>query len=403
MNRSEQAFRLRVIQAGVGVTIALALAGAVYLGLTWERENRAVLSIILSGAALDATVIWLFRHRFACSPRVDVLFAGWNVLHILAAVVACLLDGRADSPFTLIMFVSVAFAAVSLRRRYVVGIAALDLVALIGVAALLDQWHGSLAFAAPALVTIAGVCATIAEEREDRLDAIQDARAEMLRRLARVIEIRDNETGAHIDRIGAYSALIAKQLGWPDPDAERLRTAAPLHDVGKVAIPDSILLKPGPLTEEERREMQRHTLVGHDMLAESSSDDIELAAEIALTHHERFDGTGYPSGHAGSDIPIAGRIVAVADVFDALTSDRVYRAALPVSDALRYMAEGRGSHFDPHVLDAFERALDEILSVRCQRPGTGRAYDNTAPGLIYLADEAEARRGGSTATHHNET
>jgi hypothetical protein len=403
LNRSQQAFRLRVIQAGVGVTVALAAAAALYLALTWDREHRVLLAVIISGAAIDASVIWFFRRRLARSPYVNVLFAGWNVVHILAAVLASLLDGRADSPFTLILFVSVAFAAVSLERRYVVGIAALDLVALIGVAALLGQWHGSLAFAAPALVTIAAVCATIAEERQDRLDAIQDARAEMLRRLARVIEIRDNETGEHIDRIGAYSALIAKQMGWSDADAERLRTAAPLHDVGKVAVPDRILLKPGPLTDDERREMQRHTVVGHDMLAESSSDDIELAAVIALSHHERFDGSGYPQGHGGSDIPIAGRIVAVADVFDALTSDRVYRPAISVSDALRYMADGRGSHFDPHVLDAFERALDEILSVRCQHAATGRSYDEESPGLIYLADEAEARRGGSPATNRNPT
>jgi putative two-component system response regulator len=161
-----------------------------------------------------------------------------------------------------------------------------------------------------------------------------------------------------------YCALIATRLGWEPTEIDRLRVAAPMHDVGKVAVPDHILLKPGPLTPEERKLMERHTTVGYEMLADSSSAEIELAAEIALTHHERFDGSGYPQGRSGSDIPLAGRIVAVADVFDALTSDRVYRPALSVAEALDILQQGRARQFDPKVLDAFEQALDEILSAR---------------------------------------
>jgi HD-GYP domain-containing protein (c-di-GMP phosphodiesterase class II) len=136
-------------------------------------------------------------------------------------------------------------------------------------------------------------------------------------------------------------------------------------------VPDHVLLKPGPLTPDERRLMERHTTVGYEMLAGSSSAEIELAADIALTHHEHFDGGGYPRGLSGSDIPIAGRIVAVADVFDALTSDRVYRPAMSVGDALQILHEGRARQFDPKVLDAFEAALDDILSARSRNKEPG--------------------------------
>jgi HD-GYP domain-containing protein (c-di-GMP phosphodiesterase class II) len=129
-------------------------------------------------------------------------------------------------------------------------------------------------------------------------------------------------------------------------------------------VPDQILMRPGPLTAEERRVMERHTTVGYEMLAGSSSAEIELGALIALSHHEHFDGGGYPRGLSGSDIPLAGRIVAVADVFDALTSDRVYRPAMSVGDALQILHEGRARQFDPKVLDAFDDALDDILSAR---------------------------------------
>jgi putative two-component system response regulator len=186
----------------------------------------------------------------------------------------------------------------------------------------------------------------------------------MLQRLARVIEFRHLETGTHVERIAEYCALIARRLDLGELEIVRLRAAAPMHDIGKVAVPDEILLKPGPLTEAQRRIMQRHTTVGYEMLAGSPSAEIELAASIALTHHEHFDGAGYPQGLSGSDIPLAGRIVAVADVFDALTSDRVYRPAMSVGDALEVLHRGRACQFDPQVLDAFDHALDDILSAR---------------------------------------
>lgn len=193
---------------------------------------------------------------------------------------------------------------------------------------------------------------------------IDSQRAEMLRRLSEAVGQRDLETGAHIRRIGSYSALLARLLGLDEEEEARaIDLAAPMHDVGKVAIPDAILLKPGGLSPGEREVMQRHAQIGHDILANSGSPLLDLAAEIALTHHERIDGTGYPAHLSGEKIPLAGRIVAIADVFDALTSDRPYRARLPLERALEVMREGRGTHFDPVLLDCFLEHLDEMLEV----------------------------------------
>ena len=195
-------------------------------------------------------------------------------------------------------------------------------------------------------------------ELKRALSELELAQTETVRRLSMAVEFRDEDTGAHIERIGRLSTLLAEQIGM-DPDfCEQLSHAAPLHDVGKVAIPDAILLKPGPLTPEERAIVETHAEEGHRLLRGSSSSILEMATIIALSHQEKWDGTGYPRGLAGEAIPIEGRIVAIADVFDALTSDRVYRKAFPVEEAVRMMREQRGRHFDPVLLDAFMEVLD---------------------------------------------
>ena len=158
-------------------------------------------------------------------------------------------------------------------------------------------------------------------------------------------------------------ALLARAHGLDEGAVRAIGLAAPMHDVGKVAIPDSILLKPGPLSPGERDVMKRHAQIGHDILAYSGSPLLDLAGEIALTHHERFDGGGYPAGLPGEKIPLAGRIVAIADVFDALVSDRPYRPRLPMERALEIMRAGRGAHFDPILLDCFMDNLDAVLEV----------------------------------------
>jgi methanogenic corrinoid protein MtbC1 len=196
-------------------------------------------------------------------------------------------------------------------------------------------------------------------ELKRALSELEIAQTETVRRLSMAVEFRDEDTGAHIERIGRLSTLLAQQIGMDSDFCERLSHAAPLHDVGKVAIPDAILLKPGPLTPEERAIVETHAEEGHRLLRGSNSSILELATTIALSHQEKWDGSGYPRGLVGEAIPIEGRIVAIADVFDALTSDRVYRKAFPVEEAVQMMREQRGRHFDPVLLDAFMEVLDK--------------------------------------------
>jgi putative two-component system response regulator len=194
----------------------------------------------------------------------------------------------------------------------------------------------------------------------DALERLRRANEETVRRLSKAVEFRDPETGSHIERMSHYCALLAGRLGL-DPDL--MRVASRLHDIGKIATPDSILLKPGPLTPDEREEMQRHADIGYRLLRGSGIELLDHAAIIAWTHHERHDGTGYPRRLAGEDIPLPGRIAGVADVFDALTTDRVYRPALSVKEALTVLQGERGRQFDPDVLDAFVDELDPVLAI----------------------------------------
>jgi len=187
------------------------------------------------------------------------------------------------------------------------------------------------------------------------------SREETVRRLSRAVEYRDEETGGHTERMSAYCAMLASKLGL---DVESIRIASPMHDVGKVALPDHILLRPGALTPEEREEMERHTWIGHQILSGSGSALLELGATIALTHHEKWDGTGYPRHLVGSAIPLEGQVAAVADVFDALTSDRPYRQAFPMEQAVEIMRGESGRHFDPRLVDLFLENVDELGYLR---------------------------------------
>jgi putative two-component system response regulator len=201
-------------------------------------------------------------------------------------------------------------------------------------------------------------------ELREALTRLQETHVDTIRRLAAAAEARDGETGRHIERMSQTCALLAARLGLGKERARSLSHAAPMHDIGKIGIPDRILRKPGPLTFDERREMQRHTEIGRHLLGGSDDELLQLAAELAWTHHERWDGAGYPRGLVGEQIPLEARIVAVADVFDALTNERVYRPAFPLEEAIRLMREGRGSQFDPRVLDSFLHAMDDVLAIR---------------------------------------
>jgi putative two-component system response regulator len=186
-----------------------------------------------------------------------------------------------------------------------------------------------------------------------RTSELEQSRVEALERLALAAEYRDDDTQEHAKRIGRTATLLAERLGVASDDRDRLARAAPLHDVGKIAIPDAILLKPGKLTDQEFDAMKEHAAIGARILGGSASELLRMAEEIARTHHERWDGTGYPSGLRGDEIPLVGRIVAVADVFDALTHVRPYKEAWTVDRAVVEIVAQSGRHFDPRVVDAF--------------------------------------------------
>ncbi|WP_331001659.1 HD-GYP domain-containing protein [Methylicorpusculum oleiharenae] len=176
----------------------------------------------------------------------------------------------------------------------------------------------------------------------------------------------DNDTGVHIWRMAAYSRALAKKLGWSGQQYELLEMAAAMHDTGKIGIPDKVLRKPGKLDADEWRIMQTHTQIGYDILSKSDAPLFKLAAEIALNHHEKWDGGGYPNGLERENIPESARIVAIADVFDALAMNRPYKDAWPLENILDYMNESAGHHFDPQILNAFMSVLPDILTLKTQ-------------------------------------
>jgi two-component system response regulator RpfG len=201
------------------------------------------------------------------------------------------------------------------------------------------------------------------------LEATQDIRTreqETLLRLAKAGEYRDEETGNHILRMAKFARVMAEKIGLPENDCHVIEIAAPMHDIGKIGIPDKILLKPGKLDQDELIIMRTHCRIGYEILKDSPSKYLQMGAVIALGHHERYDGTGYPSRLRGYEIPLEARIVAVADVFDALTSVRPYKKAWSIQDALNYLNAEKGKHFDPDCIDAFLAQFEKILNIRQQ-------------------------------------
>jgi putative two-component system response regulator len=225
----------------------------------------------------------------------------------------------------------------------------------------------------------------------EALASLRRAHEETVLRLSKAIEYRDPESGPHIDRMSRYCGLLAARF---DLDPGEVRVAARLHDIGKIAVPDAILSKPGVLTAEERVVMQRHAETGHRLLRGSGIELLEVAATIAWTHHERFDGSGYPRGLAGDEIPLVGRMAAVADVFDALITDRSYRPARSVEEALATVSGERGRHLDPAAVDAFLDQFDAVKAIvaRFEEPAVRVAAEAPAepPALVTLQQAATA-------------
>ncbi|NOZ02877.1 MAG: response regulator [Deltaproteobacteria bacterium] len=194
---------------------------------------------------------------------------------------------------------------------------------------------------------------------------VNQAARETILKLSKAAEYKDEETGAHILRMSHYAAAIARSMGLGDEKAESIRYAAPMHDIGKIGTPDSILFKPGPLDQAEREVMKQHTVIGGQILEGSDSEFIQMAEKIALNHHERWDGKGYPRGLKGQEIPLDARISALADFFDAVTSARPYRKEpFPTEKAFEMIIKGRGAHFDPEVVDSFLEIADEALAIQ---------------------------------------
>jgi len=202
------------------------------------------------------------------------------------------------------------------------------------------------------------------EEVRNRMLEIKESNLETIQRLAASAEFRDGNTGSHIERIGEYSRIIAQKLNLPTVEIENIYYASPMHDIGKIGIPDEILLKPGKLTDKEYEVMKTHTTIGAKILSGSKSPLVRTAEQIALSHHEKFNGKGYPNGLKGEETPMSARIVAVADVFDALTTDRAYKSEYSSEKSVEIIKEEKGKHFDPEITEAFLDCLDEIESVK---------------------------------------
>ena len=204
----------------------------------------------------------------------------------------------------------------------------------------------------------------LAEEVKKAVKEIKTREDELIYRLSKAAEYRDPDTGSHIKRMSCYSKHIANQLGFSLTEQELILKAAPMHDIGKVGIPDAILLKPEKLTDSEFFTMKEHTQIGYEILAGSSSHLMQVGAQIALSHHEKYDGSGYPKGLKAEEISIYGRIIAIADVFDALTSLRPYKNAWSIEEAKAYVKDNSGKHFDPICVEAFLKDWDNVLAIR---------------------------------------
>jgi len=203
---------------------------------------------------------------------------------------------------------------------------------------------------------------------QTRTKEVAAANTELVKRLRAAAEFKDDETGSHIERMARTAQLLARAAGLSEAEAALVLQAAPMHDVGKIGIPDRILLKPTPLTPDEWRVMRMHPGIGAGIIGKHEAPVLKISRRVALTHHEKWDGTGYPRGLKGEEIPLVGRIVALADVFDALTSERPFKPAWPVENAISYIREQTGKHFDPRLAGLFLELMPEILKIRAEHP-----------------------------------
>jgi putative two-component system response regulator len=253
----------------------------------------------------------------------------------------------------------------------------------------LERANRSLEEANRQLVRFAEDLGTTISQLREAHEELREAYIDTIHRLVLAAEFKDEDTGDHIMRIARYSALIAEKIGFTIKEIETVLYAAPMHDVGKVGIPDRILLKPGKLTVEEFELMKSHTVIGARILANSRSEMLKVAKEIALSHHEKWNGAGYPSGQRGEEIPIVGRIVGIVDVFDALTSRRPYKDPYPVDVSMEIIRKGREKDFDPQIVDVFLDSIESIVAIRAE---IGRSGSFLKSAFTYSERDEEYRR-----------
>ncbi|MDX6721971.1 MAG: hypothetical protein QOD73_375, partial [Solirubrobacteraceae bacterium] len=326
----------------------------------------------MSGPEIQANAIWTALHGLPlrdAAPALDLaLIALLSLVIPLVRLRLRVLPAALLAPVAAVAFV--VLAQVLFAADTVVWVVA-PLVALaISTVAMIVASHLAESAARRSVTRHNDVLEGMVRERTAELRRTQ---LEILQRLSRAAEWRDEDTGQHVERIGALCQRLGLALGMSKAEAETLGHAAVAHDIGKIAVPDSILRKPDRLTADETEEMSRHVLIGASMLSGSESEVMQLAESIARTHHERWDGTGYPAGLAGEEIPLAGRICAVCDVFDALVSERPYKAAWALGDALDELVRERGGDFDPAIVDAFlpiaARAHSDLYAHEAPRDG----------------------------------
>lgn len=356
-----------------GVAIALSRAGVDSLDTgtpSWERAQGIIEQLHLPGGArasiidADGTVV--------CHPRLRSTGRGRKLLPQTGSIV-----GTAPLPRLGATVVVTAPSAETGSESADAQWVALR-VALFGVVLLSLTGAAVLALISHHSSRLESANRSLTRRMLEQSEAVLRTRTGMIYGLAKLADYRDSDTGHHLDRISTFATMLAEKvrsLAGDDSDeiddafVMNLRVASSLHDIGKVGIPDTVLLKPGALTTEERRVIERHTVIGASTLEsirQRTGEDplLNMSIDIALRHHERWDGTGYPDGVAGAEIPLAARLVAVADVYDALTSERVYKAAMPHDRACAIIRDGRGTHFDPAIVDAFEALQAEFEQAR---------------------------------------
>jgi response regulator RpfG family c-di-GMP phosphodiesterase len=311
----------------------------------------------MAGPEIQANAIWTALHGNPLQPA-----PGW--LALIAIVLSAVVAPLASLRFRVLASLSIAT---------IVAVGYL-LVAQVSFEAgtVLVVTYPLAAWALAMIGTVAANYVVAFIERNAFAQRLRESQLELIQRLAQAVDTRDTETGEHIQRIGRLSQQLALQVGWSATDAEVLRHASAMHDIGKIGIPDHILLKPGKLDSDEWEVVKAHTTTGAQILAESANPLVQMARDIAMSHHERWDGSGYPAGLKGELIPMAARICAVVDVYDALLAKRSYKEAWTTEQALAEIRRGSGTHFDPDLVVAFLELAPELANEHDRSPGDAR-------------------------------